>query len=526
MVYAVFSGLLLYLSFPGAAGYWPLAWVALVPMMLAALRAATPRSAARLGFFCGLIHYLSLLYWILIVLGRYGGLAWWVTLPVLLLLACYMSGYFALFAAVLNWAGRRSRILWFWLVPLLWVGLDFIRARIVFNGFPWQDLAYSQYRQPLLLQIADLFGHHGLTFLIVLANCLVAVMLRGRPGKPGDTGARLRWMVMPAILLIAAAALYSLVRFREIDRLLPASPAVNVVVVQGNIEQDLKWSEVMRSRTLERYLELSQVAGPDPAGGGPLIIWPESALPYYLQKDTGFGALMKEIDPQGAAWLLTGAPYYEQQAAGTAGADAVDRFYNSAFLVSPAGQVRGRYDKQHLVPFGEYIPLRSLLPLPGPLVESIGDFNRGGPASPLSCQQAQIGVLICFESIFPELARCRVRSGANLLVNITNDAWFGRSSAPWQHLSMAVLRAVETRRSLARSANTGISGFIDPLGRLPAVSPLFESARLAAVMPLLQVETFFAGPGYYFAPACLVMALLLLVVLACRQAGRQENDGI
>jgi apolipoprotein N-acyltransferase len=204
------------------------------------------------------------------------------------------------------------------------------------------------------------------------------------------------------------------------------------------------------------------------------------------------------------------------------------RYYNSAFLFSPvtampgvprALRPAGRYDKQHLVPFGEYIPLRTILPLPGPLVETMGDFSLGNSVAPLSCGKAQLGVLICFESIFPDLARREVDAGATLLVNITNDAWFGRSSAPWQHLAMAVLRAVENRRSLARAANTGISGFIDPAGRTQKLSPLFVPYAASARLPLLTGKTVFGRFGHNLPLACLLLLgpATALVVLKKRQ---------
>jgi apolipoprotein N-acyltransferase len=183
--------------------------------------------------------------------------------------------------------------------------------------------------------------------------------------------------------------------------------------------------------------------------------------------------------------------------------------------------VNGRYDKQHLVPFGEYIPFREYLPFVGPLVESMGDFTPGSTQRPLACQTAGIGVLICFESIFPDLSRKWTENGANMLVNITNDAWFGRSSAPWQHFSMAVFRAVETRRSLARAANTGVSGFVDPVGRISASLPLFETGYSTDDLPICSEQTFFVRYGYYFPVFCII-GVILTVLNLLRTASRKK----
>jgi apolipoprotein N-acyltransferase len=218
------------------------------------------------------------------------------------------------------------------------------------------------------------------------------------------------------------------------------------------------------------------------------------------------------------ACLLTGVPYAE----GAAGGNPVeDRYYNSAILLGPDGGVNGRYDKQHLVPFGEYIPFRKYLPFVGPLVESMGDFTPGSTQRPLACQTAGIGVLICFESIFPDLSRKWTENGANMLVNITNDAWFGRSSAPWQHFSMAVFRAVETRRSLARAANTGVSGFIDPVGRISASLPLFETGYLTGDLPICSEQTFYVRYGYYFPVFCII-GVILTVLSSLRTASMKK----
>ena len=515
---ALGTGFLLFLSFPGAAGFWPLAWVALVPLLLA-VRNVGPGRAARLGLLAGMIHYVSLLYWVIIVLGRYGNLPLWVSVPALLLLALYMSSYLALFCFLISRVWKQNEVLMIWVGPFLWVGLDFIRS-FLFSGFPWQDLAYSQYKALLIIQTADLTGHFGITFQIVLANSVTALVLalwrdnrsvrHSLPSVLLTLRLRQAWFyaVLPALCIMLTVMAYNFLRYRQISGVIESSQKMKIAVVQGNIEQDKKWSPAMRLKTIEIYTALSEQAIAQREKAPDLLVWPETALPFLISDNPYFNQLKKQLITKQKIWLLAGAPFYEK-IAGNKSLQTKKKFlsYNSAYLFTPEGDIGGRYDKQHLVPFGEYIPLSKYLTLPGPLVENIGDFSVGKPVSPMSCQSAEIGVLICFESIFPKLARDWTSGGANLLVNITNDAWFGRSSAPWQHLSMAVFRAVENRRSLARSANTGVSAIIDPLGRMAATSPLFQPFYLVAEVPLLQEKTIFVSFGYYFGLLCLLVCI-------------------
>jgi apolipoprotein N-acyltransferase len=508
--YALSSSLLFILSFPGAIGWWPCIWIALVPFF-AAVRDQSAGRAFRLGLLVGFCHFTFLLYWIYIVLHTYGYLPWWVAVPAVLLLSLYMSLYPAFFAVIIAGVMRRGGSV-LWVAPACWVALDFVRS-LLFSGFPWQDLAYSQYRIPLIIQSADLAGHYGITFLIVLVNGLVyTVYTQWGAEKQGQAPAglkrkRLRWQMLPAGLLIMAAVVYSPIRYAQVADALKQGKTVPVVVVQGNIAQDLKWTQPMQRQTVRIYQQLSAAAAAEfgETKADVLLVWPETALPFYIKDTDRLPRQILRLVRNNTAFLLTGVPYI---AASSHMAGAEEEYYNSAILVAPNGAVTGRYNKQHLVPFGEYIPFRKILPLPGPLVESMGDFSAGAGQQPLVCQAARIGVLICFESIFPELARHWVENGANLLVNITNDAWYGRSSAPWQHFSMAVLRAVETRRSLARAANTGVSGFVDPLGRTSGLLPLFQAGYSTARLVLGRESTVFVRFGYMFPILCLAAMLL------------------
>lgn len=327
--------------------------------------------------------------------------------------------------------------------------------------------------------------------------------------------------VVPSLCMLVLAFGYNLLRYRQLEAMMAVSPKIRLAVVQGSIEQDRKWSPAMRLETINIYTRLSEeaIAGQD--GSPALLVWPETALPFLINDNPYFRGLKNNLITRQKICLLTGAPFYKKVENKNSNQGEEYIAYNSAYLFKPDGEIAGRYDKQHLVPFGEYVPFSDYFNLPGPLVENVGNFKSGKPGAPLSCRSASIGVLICFESIFPELAREWTASGANLLVNITNDAWFGRSSAPWQHLSMSVFRAIENRRSLARAANTGVSAVIDPLGRIISLSPLFQPFYLAEEVPLLQTKTIFVRFGYYFGLLCFLASFPL--ALLSRDGGRQEK---
>ncbi len=498
---SVLTSLLLWVSFPGGGESWPILFVALIPLLYS-LPGVNIRSAIFCGLSCGLVHFTLLLYWIVTVLSKYGGLPWFLAVPALLLLALYMSLYFALFALL-----ARYIVLAFpaavsvWLLPALWVGVDWLRA-VLFTGFPWMDLGYGLFEVPVLLQIADLVGHYGVTFLIVLVNtCLMLILRLVLTRKTSVVACFL--VVVPVLCLLGGVGVYSSNRFAEVQQrsAAPDTPRITVGIVQGNVDQSVKWSPAEQQETVENYLR--QTRSLFVSGRPSLVVWPETALPFYPPSN-GYMQLIKEMVANNNFALLTGAPWYE----------VIDpearkvKFFNSALLLQPDGQYAGKYYKTHLVPFGEYIPLKKFLPFLAPLVEAVGDFSVGRIEQPLVWQRAKTGVLICFESVFPDLSRQWVLAGANMLVNLTNDAWYGKSSAPHHSLAMAVLRAVETRRSLVRSANTGISAFVSPAGTILRQSELFVPWAAASEVVLCQELTIWARYGYLFAPFCLLAGLL------------------
>ncbi|MEN8200456.1 MAG: apolipoprotein N-acyltransferase [Thermodesulfobacteriota bacterium] len=505
IVAAAATLLLLWLGLPGGGGLWPLLLFACVPLIVSVCRGSRGQ-AVFFALLCGVGHFLVLLYWIVFVLGHYGGLPLYLSVPALLLLSLYMAGYFVLFALFARAVVRHfSPPVSLWLLPCGWVALDLLRS-FLFSGFPWMDLGYGLADAPILYQSADIWGHYGLTFLIVLFNGLFSLLLLHGVARGG-----LVRMVSPVALLLLVVACYSGWRWYQVDQLLPGTESMRVGVVQGNVDQGQKWNPARQGKTVTGYLEQSgQLMDGEP--GAQLLVWPETALPFFPLEHpllNPIGNFLKER----RVMLLTGSPWYEMDD------DQPENihFFNASLLFDSGRDITATTAKSHLVPFGEYVPLKKFLFFLAPLVEAVGDFVPGEIANPPACQKSRIGVLICFESIFPDISRKWVDAGASLLVNITNDAWYGRSSAPHQTLAMTRLRAVETRRAIVRSANTGFSAFIDPLGRLQKLSPLFVPWAEAEDVAIMEGRSLFVRGGYLFAYACLAVSCFAAVLLWQRQ---------
>lgn len=498
--------LLLWLALPGGGEAWAILFVALLPLLLVIGRGDS-RHAACCGLTAGILHYSLLLYWIVIVVGKYGGLPWYLSSLGLLALALYMSLYLTLFCVLArSLLATFSPAICLWLLPSLWVGIDWARG-VLFTGLPWMDLGYGLYEVPILIQVADLFGHHGVSFLIVFINTFLLLLLTGKWSMKMTPA-----LFIPGLCLLVAAGWYGEKRLNSITGLEKAAqtPSLRVGVVQGNIDQSVKWSPAHQRITVEKYLKQTSSLAEDKDVS--LVVWPETALPFYPPSAPLMAPLVKEVATLGLG-LVTGAPWYE-----VVNQEKKEiRFYNSAVLLRPDGRPGEKYDKSHLVPFGEYIPLKQFLPFLAPLVEAVGDFSPGTIDKPLAWQRARAGVLICFESVFPDLSRYWVDKGANVLINLTNDAWYGKSSAPYHSLAMSVLRAVESRRSLVRSANTGVSAFISPSGRVLDRSEIFVPWAAAADVVLLEEKTVWVRYGYLFAPTCLALGLVAVAVGGVRR---------
>ena len=503
LMLAVLSGLLLFLSFP-KYGNGIVAWAALIPLFFA-LKDATPRKAFKIGFLTGFVAHIGILYWIVYVIVQYGYLPMYAGIAAMLLLAAYLSLYTACFSLGLVFLkGKGIRICVSG--PLLWTVLEFLRSHLL-TGFPWENLAYSQYLYANVIQISDITGIYGITFVIVMINAVFYDLLSAR-----FRGRTLLVETVVACLVVIMIFGYGHYRIESIDELLKKAPGMRVALIQGNIDQNMKWNPLYQSQTIDIYRSLSRLAMPS---GGGLIVWPETAAPFYFQKHDSMQETVVDVARTSGSALLFGSPSYEEEKGNIS-------YMNSAFLLKPDGSVSGRYDKVHLVPYGEYVPLRRFFPFIGKLVAGIGDFKPGKGFYPLTINGLRLGVLICYEAIFPEAARDYKREKAEILVNITNDAWFGRTSAPYQHLSMTVFRAIETRLYLVRAANTGISAIIDPKGEILSRTGLFERTILEGDVKIIDKKTFYAAYGDAFAYLC---AIALLIIAISKTQRRKKHAG-
>jgi len=503
VILAVLSGVFLFLSFP-KYGSGIMAWMALIPLFFA-LTDAAPREALKIGFLTGVVAHIGILYWIAHVVVQYGYLPIYVGIAVMLLLAAYLSLYTACFAAgVVLLKSRGIRIVVS--APLLWTVFEYLRAQLL-TGFPWENLGYSQYLYARIIQISDIMGVYGISFLIVMVNAVLYDLWSAR-----FRGRFLLVETAVAGILVLLVVGYGDYRIGSIDRLLKEAPRMEVALIQGNIDQNMKWNPFYQAQTIDIYRSLSRQAFPSGQG---LIVWPETAAPFYFQQQGEMQRAVMDVAKTSGAALLFGSPSYEKE-------DGNVSYMNSAYLIQPDGTVNGRYDKVHLVPYGEYVPLRRFFPFIGKLVEGVGDFKPGKGFSPLVLDGRRLGVLICYEGILPEAARDYKRSNADLLVNITNDAWFGKTSAPYQHLSMTIFRAIESRLYLVRAANTGISAIIDPTGAILSRTGLFERATLHGDIKIIDEKTHYAAYGDAFVYLCAI-ALIILVILTMQR--RRKHAG-
>lgn len=486
------SGVLLFLSFPKFDLHY-LIWISLIPLLFA-LRGKNFSEAFLAGFITGFVYNTGIIYWVTFVVVHYGYLPLSIGIFVMLLLSCYLSFYVALFAFGVVFLKKRGigEII---SAPLLWTILEYAKSHLL-TGFPWENLAHSLHGQLSFIQIADITGIYGITFLIVFINCLLfdLVTVKGRKVIVSE--------LLVGVILVGAVLGYGFYRVSDIEKAAKNTDPVSVSLIQGNIDQSVKWDPLFQLKTLNLYQRLSiEAAESKPQ----IIVWPETAAPFFFQDNNHKRDYVLDLAETTGSYLLFGSPSYERK-------EGKNYLLNSAYLVSPSKEIVGRYDKVHLVPFGEYVPLKEFLFFIDKLVAGAGDFIPGDGFSPLMMEGKKAGVLICYEGIFPEIAREYKKNDADLFVNITNDAWYGRTSAPYQHLSMIVFRAVENRLPIVRAANTGISAIINPTGKVVSKTEIFEQAVLNGNVRIVDYDTFYTRYGDLFVYICIAFMIAIFTV--------------
>ena len=507
--YSIFSGLLMASVFPPFQ-FEILAWIALVPLLWV-LEGKKPHEAFTLGLVSGLVSFGIIIWWVKISMATYGGLpaslAWLITA----VLALYLALYPALFAFFMVRIHAGGTILTFLLAAPLWVSLELLRAYFM-TGFPWALLGYSQYRYLHVIQIADLAGVYGVSFFIVFVNAAIWHFFRFPKKAP--------YALVVSVSLVAALVWgYGYLRLSEVPKE-TAGEARAVGIVQGNVDQSVKWSPKWRRSILEKMGKLTkELRGRFPekeSSAPPLIVWPEAAAPLVYKRHASERKFLLRTAKDAKSYLLFGV-------IGKRDVKQGPKLTNSAYLLDPDGEEIGRYDKMHLLPFGEYVPLAKLLFFVKKLVPVIGAFRPGDKPEIFDAEDAKFGVLICFEVIFPRVVRRM--ANAQFLVNITNDAWFGETAASEQHLSMVAFRAVEFRMPIVRSANTGISSLIEPTGAIRVRSPLFEEWIYADAVSLKKDgPSVYARIGDMFAYICAFFSVAAVLLFRSRRGSRLWYD--
>jgi apolipoprotein N-acyltransferase len=517
------SGLLLCLAFP-KPGLSILAWIALVPLFFIITKAEDKKESFRSGVIFGIAYFGGTLYWIYHSIHYYGGVGLPGSFIAVLLLSLYLSLYTGLFSYLFFLIYKKTVYPAAIIAPSLWVVLEYLRTYLL-TGFPWSLVGYTQYKLLPLIQIADLTGVYGISFLVVAVNGAIIDLLFLKKRTEEIPFYPLAPRLGGFIFLSIAILLSLLYGYKRLNEERPGEE-VKVTIIQGNIPQDKKWEPAFQNEVIDIYKGLTKEAVS--LNSPQLVVWPETAIPFIFRNPEEFGAsnssvnelflskdLVNFVRELEGPYLLFGSireeRIYKQKSEATLqksrSSDSImSRYFNSAFLLNRDGKVTFIYDKIHLVPFGEYVPLRKLLFFIDKITTGIGDYSPGKEMKRAISPFGNFSALICYEIIFPGLVR-KAAKGVNFIVNITNDAWFGKSSGPYQHFSMAVFRAIENRKPVIRAANTGISGFIDSNGRILLQTPLFERLALTMNVRTDKTSSFYTKYGDLFVYVCILITI-------------------
>jgi apolipoprotein N-acyltransferase len=511
-VLVVLSAVLQVVIFPLADLYW-LSWIAVTPLVIALLRArtagtlqldapaklgpASPWQGFLLGYGCGILWSGGTCYWVYDTMHRYGGLPAPAAAFVLLLFCLYIGLYHGLFGLLVALvAGPRASLRRpLVAAPFLWVAVELARTRI--TAFPWELLGYAQASNVALTRIATLTGVYGLSFEIALVNsAFAAAFLVERARRK-----RLLAAALGAALILQAG------QWVGVEPVLVAADRA-ALLVQPNIPIVAEWTSDYFQSTVTDLAQLSlSPAGAKPGQHYNPIVWPESPAPFF-SNDLRFRDPVSALARQTGSWVVAGAIGIAPPA--ESGGQR-SRIFNSAALVSPQGEWTARYDKVHLVPFGEYLPFPQIFGFAGGLTKEVGEFQHGRSRQPLDAGGVRLGTFICYESIFPDEVRRFALAGAQVFVNISNDGWYGDSGAWKQHLQQTRMRAIENDRWVLSATNTGLTAAIDPLGRVVAEVPRKERTALVATYALVPGTTFYTRHGDWFAVLCAIISLAALV---------------
>ena len=482
------SGLLLSLSFPPLQlGF--LAYVGLVPLIFLIDHTSSIRASLKYGYMTGFIFHLGTIYWI--AWDTEPGLM--IIVPATIAVALILALFFMIFSVCLSLLQNKLGEMAIFTAPFLWTAIEYLRSLGIL-AFPWTSLAYSQSYYLPFIQFASFASVYGVSFWIVVLNVAFYMWI-----KKGLNRAKSVFILMLLVVLFVLPYVYGRC---VMSKSLP-EPEIRAALLQGNFDPRMKWDKRYQKRNLDVYVEMTENVRGEELD---IIVWPETAIPVYLAYEEEYKGVVQRLADSVNVPILTGAPHFKFDY------DHNYLFYNSAFFFIPNEKHLHEYSKIHLVPFSERLPFQEVFPFLKKLNFGQANFSPGTEYTLFEIPKSRFAVLICFESIFPELVREFVRQGADFMVIITNDAWFGKTSSPYQHARIAVFRAIENRIGLARCANTGVSMFIDPYGRVSDETKIFTKRSIIGDVYFKKGETFYSKHGNIFSQVCVITSMGLLFV--------------
>jgi apolipoprotein N-acyltransferase len=485
-IFALLSGFVTALAFP-KFGLQFFLWISLIPLLFLISR-LTPRRAFLISWIAGTVFYMLLLYWIPAVPAHYGNLSTGFSILIYIFLAVLLALSWALFGLTFSVIRGKFGTAVFYLAPLFWVSFEYIITHLL-TGFPWGILGTSQFKNLSFIQISTITGVYGLSFVLVFFQSMFVYSIR--------SGRRLPFAL--ALILMSVIHLAGFLSLRQVA----ATPeSFEAAVIQGNVSSDIYWNEIQTDRILELFKDHIALTKDAYDKGAKLIIWPEFTIPLCFSCEDAlyrnFSRILFQFVQDTQAMLLLGTNE-------TSGSPGEEKYFNTAVGLTPDLKMT-KYAKMHLVPFGEYTPYKAVFGFIQKMTHAIGEVTPGTAYVLHAYDGRKFGSPICYEVIFPDLVRRFTKKGANFLVTITNDGWYGKTSAPYQHFAQAILRAVENRRFMLRAATTGISGIIDPYGRVIAQTEIMTKTFLTGKVTPREDLTFYARFGDLFSFICLTAA--------------------
>jgi apolipoprotein N-acyltransferase len=497
IILALTSGVLTAFSAP-KFGLSFFAWISLIPLLWVIAK-KTPAQSFLLGLIAGASYNAILVYWIPFVPAHYGNLSIGISIIIFMLLVLFLALYWAFFCLLWSKISRSFPKIVFFLAPVLWITMEYILTHF-FTGFPWGLIGSTQYANIWFIQLASLTGVYGLSFVLILFQSLFLYSMKHRKKEPF-------FSVLALVLIIHLGGLLSVKKIPATEGSFTAS------VIQGNVSSDIYWNQITAKETWDlfnQHIDLSRKAYEE---GAELIVWPEFSVPLCFSCSSGYFQDFKQelfrFVQETDCTLLLGTNE-KTDASGN------ENYYNTALCLHPDLST-SQYHKMHLVPFGEYIPYKKIFSFIEKMTHAIGEISPGTQYHLHRFKALEFGSPICYEIIFPNLVRKFVKKGAGFLVTITNDGWYGKSSAPYQHFSIAILRAVENRRYLLRAATTGISGIIDPYGRILSKSRLMTKTHLTEVITPTNKLTFYTKFGDILPYLSLTLSLVFLILAVIKK---------